>query len=266
VAVIHFDAFDRYHHGSSRLHRLDPRLKVVAVMAYVLSNATLPDAAWIAFCASWVMLLTANLLAGLGPGYTFRRSFVVMPFVLAAVTVIFLPAGNPLAELQVGGQQLVVTDAGLIRFGSIAVRSWLSVQAAVLLVTVTQFPDLIHAFEHLRVPKVITTVVAFLYRYLFVLSDEVLRLLRGREARSAATPGRRAGGGALWRARVAGGLAGQLFLRSYDRSERIYQAMLARGYSGNLRTLNPHAVHVRDWALCTTTLVLLVLLQWLARR
>ena len=73
-----------------------------------------------------------------------------------------------------------VTDAGLLRFVSIVIRSWLSVQIALLLVAVTRFPDLIHALEHLRVPPILTTIIAFLYRYLFVLTDEVFRLLRAR--------------------------------------------------------------------------------------
>ena len=100
-------------------------------------------------------------------------------------------------------------------------------------------------FEHLRVPAILTTIIAFLYRYLFVLTDEVFRLLRARESRSAAVAGQRSGGGVMWRARVAGNMAGQLFLRSYERSDRIYNAMLARGYTGHLQTLNPHEMQSR---------------------
>jgi cobalt/nickel transport system permease protein len=136
---------------------------------------------------------------------------------------------------------------GLLRFVSILIRSWLSVQMAILLVAVTRFPDLIHALEHLRIPAVLTTIIVFLYRYLFVLTDEVFRLLRAREARSAAAPGSKSGGGVLWRARVAGNMAGQLFLRSYERSDRIYNAMVARGYSGHLYTLNPHEMKSTDY-------------------
>jgi cobalt/nickel transport system permease protein len=141
----------------------------------------------------------------------------------------------------------VITDLGTVRFASIVIRSWLSVQMAILLVAVTQIPDLIHALEHLHVPKIFTTVIAFLYRYLFVLTDQVLRLLRARQSRSAAGAGHKKGVNLFWQARVAGHMAGQLFLRSYERSDRIHRAMLARGYSGNLRTLNPHHMHAFDW-------------------
>jgi cobalt/nickel transport system permease protein len=108
-------------------------------------------------------------------------------------------------------------------------------------------PDLMHALRHLRVPGVLVAVISFMYRYLFILADEVLRLTRAREARSAGPAQGRGCGSILWRAKVAGGKAGQLFLRSYERSERVYNAMLARGYQGQLLTLNPHEMHARDW-------------------
>lgn len=247
---MHIDVFDRYHHGRSLLHRLDERIKVGLTLAYVLCNALLPDGAWMAFLLAWAFLLIANLLAQLGPLFTLRRSFVAFPFALAAVTAIFSTPGRVLAEWRLGWVILAPTEAGLIRFVSILVRSWLSVQMAVLLVSVTEFPKVIHALSHLRVPAILTTIIAFLYRYLFVLSDEAARLLRARQARSAAAPGRRSGRSVGWRARIAGHMAGQLFLRSYERSDRIYNAMLARGYRGQLMTLHPLKIRGRDWLVC----------------
>ena len=159
----------------------------------------------------------------------------------------------------------VITDAGLLRFVSILIRSWLSVQMAILLVATTRFPDLIHALEHLRVPAILTTIIAFLYRYLFVLTDEVFRLIRARESRSAAAPGKKVGGGVLWRAKVAGNMAGQLFLRSYERSDRIYQAMVARGYTGHLYTLNAHEMKSRDYYVTAFVILLIFTLQVIGR-
>ncbi|MFN2143868.1 MAG: cobalt ECF transporter T component CbiQ [Anaerolineales bacterium] len=254
-------AFDQFQAGSSRLHRLDPRIKLLVTVAYILSNALLPDGSWPAFALAWLVLMIANDLSQLGLGFTFKRSFVALPFALVAVSAIFSPVGNPLAEWHLGFITLIPTDFGLIRFFSILVRSWLSVQMAILLVATTQFPDLIHALEHLRVPKSLTTIVAFLYRYLFVLVDEVYRLLRARDARSAGLPGKKFGGSLLWRARVTGSMAGQLFLRSYERSERIYNAMVSRGYSGHIRTLNPHELNRRDWQMLFLALLLIVIIQ-----
>ena len=262
---MHADAFDRFHEAESRLHHLDPRVKVVIAVLFILSNALLPDGAWAAFGLSWIVLLWANQLSSLGVNFTFKRSFVALPFALAAISAIFSPFGQPLAEWTLGSLKLIPTDVGLIKFGSILLRSWISVQAAILLVATTRFPDMIHAFEHLHVPVVLTTIVSFLYRYLFVLTDEVMRLLRARQSRSATVAGYRSGRNVLWRARVTGNMAGQLFLRSYERSDRIYNAMLARGYTGQLRTLNPHVMKSSDWLFAALSIITILFLQLIGR-
>lgn len=262
---MHASAFDRYYAAESPLHHLDPRVKVVMMLAFLLSNVLLPDGAWPAFGLMWILLLLANAASHLGVDFTLRRSFIALPFMLVAVSAIFAPTGAPLAEWYLFGLKLIPTDAGLIRFGSILLRTWLSVQAGILLVAVTPFPDVIHAFEHLRVPRTLTTIVAFLYRYLFVLADEALRLLRARDSRSAAVPGQKSGRSVFWRAQITGHMAGQLFLRSYERSDRIYNAMLARGYTGHMRTLRAHIMRRRDWWTLFLTLLALTLIQWIAR-
>ena len=258
---MHDSVFDRYHDTQSPLHRLDARVKVVVAVAFILSNSLLPDGAWLAFALTWLAGLFLNWLSKLGIGFTLKRSFIALPFAVAAITAIFAIPGQPLAEWQLGSLTLIPTDAGLLRFVSIVVRSWLSVQAAILLVATTPFPDLLHALEHLRIPAIITTIIAFLYRYLFVLTDEVMRLGRARQSRSAAMAGQRAGRSVWWRARTAGNMTGQLFLRSYERSDRIYNAMLARGYTGQLRTLTPHIMHSRDWAYSAAAAFVILLLQ-----
>jgi cobalt/nickel transport system permease protein len=230
---MHSDAFDRYHHGHSLIHHLDPRVKVVVTIAFILSNALLPDGAWIAFSLAWAFLLVANALSGLGIAFTFRRSFIALPFALAAITVLFSIPGNPIFTFRLVMSNFTITDAGLLRFVSIVIRSWLSVQMAILLVASTEFPKIVHALNHLRIPTIITVIISFLYRYLFVLADEVLRLLRARQARSAAVAGKNPGGNILWRARI-------------ERSDRIYNAMLSRGYKGELMTIHPHHFHQSD--------------------
>lgn len=262
---MHFDAFDRYHDTKSFVHRLDPRVKVVVTVAYILSNALLPDGAWLAFACAWMLLLLPNVSSNLGITFSFKRSFIALPFALIAITVLFSIPGNALVTFHFLFWDCTITDAGLLRFESILIRSWLSIQMAILLVATTRFPDIIHALEHLRVPSILTTIIAFLYRYLFVLADEVSRLLRAREARSAAVAGTRSGGSVAWRAGVAGNMAGQLFLRSYERSDRVYNAMLSRGYTGHLQTMNPHELHRVDYVTTALALILILLLQLIGR-
>jgi cobalt/nickel transport system permease protein len=179
------NTFDRYQEGKSPIHQLDPRVKVVVTVLFILSNVLLPDGAWLAFLLAWGLILLTSVLAGLGLDYAIKRSFVALPFALAAVTVIFNLPGKPLFTWDLGPWQLVATDVGMVRFASIVVRTWLSVQMAILLTATTQFPDLTHALHHLRVPKLLVAIISFMYRYLFVLTDEAMRLMRAREARSA---------------------------------------------------------------------------------
>jgi hypothetical protein len=94
---------------------------------------------------------------------------------------------------------------------SILARSWLSVQAAILLTATTSFPDLAYGLRHLYIPEILVSTISFMVRYLHVLSAEASRLMKARAARSARLPGRK-GGGLLWRARVTGNMIGQLFV------------------------------------------------------
>lgn len=241
---MHVNLLDQYQQQDSLVHHLDPRVKVLLTVAFIVSMALLPDGAWLALALALVVVLTISLVAQINPWIVVKRSFIGLPFLLAAVTVLFLP-GNPIWS---GPWGLTISDAGMVRFFSILGRSLLSLQMALLLTATTPFPDILHALRHLRVPAILVSIIAFMYRYLFVLVDEVGRLLRARTARSAQLPGQKGGGTLTWRAAVAGHMAGQLFVRSLDRSDRVYQAMLARGYRGTLLTMNPHEMRPFDWA------------------
>ena len=124
---------------------------------------------------------------------------------------------------------------------------------------------LLHALRHLKVPAILVAILAFMYRYLFVLVDEAGRLMRARAARSAQLPGQPGGRSLAWRATVAGSMVGQLFGRSVARSDRVYQAMLARGYQGELLTMNPHHMRRQDWRALALSFVLIAALQLVGR-
>jgi cobalt/nickel transport system permease protein len=259
---MHLNTFDHYQQHGTWIHRLDPRVKVLVAVLFIVSTALLPDGAWFAYLLSWLLVITLGLAAHLQPWFLVKRSLLVLPFILAAVTVIFTLPGNLLWR---GPWGLTISDAGLVRFFSILLRSWVSVQVAVLLTATTRFPDVLHALRHLRVPAILVAILAFMYRYLFVLADEVTRLLQARAARSAQLPGQPAGRTIWWRARIAGHMVGQLLVRSLARSDRVYQAMLARGYRGELLTMNPHIMTAFDWLVLGAALVGLLLLQGVAR-
>jgi cobalt/nickel transport system permease protein len=131
---------------------------------------------------------------------------------------------------------------GLEAVLSILTKSWLSVMAAVILTATTPAVELLRAARTLGLPRLLVATVSFMYRYLFVIGEEALRLMRARDSRSARPagaylPGQKTGGSLGWRAKVLGNMVGSLFLRTYERSERVYGAMQARGYDGEPRFL-----------------------------
>jgi cobalt/nickel transport system permease protein len=190
------------------------------------------------------VLLSA--VARLGPFRLTRSAFFALPFMLAALPLIFTRPGDPLATITLGPLVLTISGEGLRQFTTIALKSWISVQAALLLSFTTAFPDLVEALGRLRVPRLLVAIIGFMYRYLAVLAGEAGRLNRARASRSAVVEGR-GGGSVAWRARVVGGMVGSLFLRSYERSERVYAAMQARGFDGEFRTMSGRPLARADW-------------------
>jgi cobalt/nickel transport system permease protein len=256
---MHVHFLDPYRPRSSPIHRLDGRVKFVLILAFILTAALLPAGAWAPYGALFGLILLVEFLSALGMGYVLKRSALAFPFVLAALPVIFTAKGSIVAHLPFG---LVVSEVGLERFASIALKSWLSVQAAVVLAASTQFPDLLVAMRAVRLPRLLVMLFGLMWRYLFVFADEVMRLTRARSARSGQSdlPNAKTGGSVAWRAHVTGGMAGNLFLRAFERSDRIYMAMLARGYDGEVRTLPLPAIRRVHWLVFIAGLAILVLL------
>jgi cobalt/nickel transport system permease protein len=238
---MHVNWIDQYHKGDSPVHRLDARVKLVLTIAFVLVASLIPVGAWLAYALLFSFSVGVTLISGVGLLLVQRRALVAVPFAVAAITVIFTTEGPAAFTMSLYEWTVQATVPGLVKFFSILLKSWLSVQVAIILAATTPFPALIGAMRSLRFPRVLVAIVSFMWRYVFVLVDEAVRLKRAQSARSAALSGYRSGGRVDWRAKVVGGMAGSLFLRSYVRSDRIYQAMAASGYQGELHTLAaPH--------------------------
>jgi cobalt/nickel transport system permease protein len=261
---MHIHALDTYRSGGSFIHQLDARVKLPLALFFVIATALTPDGAWLACAALAGLVLGVIVASRLGVGFVQRRAAVALPFALAAVTVVFSTPGQRLLEAQVLDWKLAITDAGLIRFASILFKSWLSVQMAVVLTACTPFPALLQAMRSLHVPKILVAIIGFTYRYIFVIGDEALRMMRARSARSGIVEGH-GGGSVFWRAGVTGSMAGNLFLRSIERSERIYDAMLARGYDGEVRSLRPPILQPRDVMVALLFALTIAAIQLLAQ-
>ena len=210
--------------ADSPLHRFDARIKLISALLLLVGIVITPERAFPAYPLIWALIASVGLIGGIHPVRLARHSAVALPFALVGITLLFTVPGQPL--IAIGG--IAISDAGAARFAGILLKTLLAAQVSILLMLTTPFTDLLWALEQLRVPAPLVQITALLYRYLFTLKEEGARLNAARAARSA---GKRAGGSLLWRAQVAGSIIGSLFLRSMERSERVYAAMAARGFT-----------------------------------
>jgi cobalt/nickel transport system permease protein len=223
---------------ASRVHRLDPRAKLVGLLGVTIVAVTTPLAAWPVWLVCGAVLAAVAAAAGVGPRLIWRRARLVLPLVLFVGAFVPLArSGTPVASLG----PFDITREGLEVWAAASVKATIGTVSAVLLAATTGYPQVLRGLEALRAPRTLTLIAAFMYRYLFVVVDEVRRMRAARDARGY-RPRTMLGAGA------AGNLAAALFLRTHARGERVYLAMLARGYGGRMPQLVPLAFARTDAA------------------
>lgn len=238
--ILDFRRLDQLAAGHTALHRLDARAKVLTTLAFVLAVVSFGRYALAALLPFFLYPVAVLSLGDLPAGYFARKVALILPFALAVGML------NPLfdREVMVRLGPIGVTG-GWISCASIVVRAALTVSAALVLVGVTGFPEICRALERLGAPQAFTVQLLFLYRYIFVLTEEGGRSSRARELRSF--------GGKGQGIRSYGSLVGHLLLRTWMRAERIHMAMRARGFTGEFHTTAQSRFGIRE---------LLFLLGW----
>jgi len=221
---LHHVVLERWSRGASLLHRRDPRAKMAALLLFLVVLATahrnLPALA----AALGLLLVTGIATAKLPLMGALARAGLVLPFTLVFGVICWI-AG----------------DAG--RGVAVVLKSYLSALAVLLVVSTTPLPDLLHALESFGTPRFLLMVAQFIYRYLFVISEEAQHMSKAAVSRGA-TVGRLAGNRQRFRA-AAGALA-VLFARSYGRAEEIHRAMLSRSFPGRFHTLGKRHFRASD--------------------
>ena len=227
--------------GNSILHRTDARIKVAFMLTFLFVTALLPTGAWAVYLLMAGFLIMALLLSDLPLGKLLERSLLMeVPILLVVLPQLFLDKGDRFELSLFLDWKISVSLSALIKILSLLFKSWLSVQAVVLMAAVTRFEDMLSALCAMRLPRLLAAILGLMWRYLFIMIDEVQRMQRARASRSACLhdSNARPAGSLLWRASVTGNMAGTLMLRSLQRGDRVYQAMLARGYDGDIRSVD----------------------------
>ncbi len=224
-----------HHAGDSAVHRLPAHVKIVAAFVMVVAVVATPREAFWVFGAHLLLLVAIWVTARLPVAAIAARSLIEAPFVVLAVLLPFFATG-PRTEFL--GLSLSVD--GLLAGWNILVKGTLGVLISVTLGMTTPVRDLLAGLSRLRVPGMITTIATLMVRYLEVIADEARRMRLARVARGHDPR-------FLWQIGPTIRGVGTLFLRSYERGERVHLAMLARGYTGSMPLLGEVATGRRTW-------------------
>jgi len=222
--------------GTSPVHRLPPHTKLVALLAFVLVVVVTPRELFRAFGGYAVLIALVVATARLAPTLVLRRMTVEIPFVVFALLLPFLSTG-PTTEVL----GITVSESGLLGAWTILAKGTLGVAASVVLAATTEPRSLLLGLERLRMPSLLVQILSFMFRYADVVAGEMARMRVARESR--AFQGR-----SVKHLGVVAHSAGALFIRSYERGERVHLAMLSRGYNGRLPTVSTGAAAPADWA------------------
>jgi cobalt/nickel transport system permease protein len=222
--------------GDTPLHRLPAHVKLVGLLVFVLATVSVPNEAR----GVLVVLLAAAVLVLLSTRVPARhllpRLAVETPFAVFAVVLPFVAVG-PEVDLGV----VSVSQPGLVAAAALLLKGTTGVVSAVAFAVTTPPRDLVRALQHLRVPDPLVTIASFMVRYVEVVTDQLRRMRVARESR-----GFRARSVRAWPALASS--TGALFIRSYERGERVHLAMLSRGYRGRMPVTDPLAGTAGQWA------------------
>ena len=245
-------------HRHTPVHALEPQVKIVAMLGFIVVAVATPITWWPAFVAYGVLVFGVIALAQLPLRVVFARSLIEVPFVAFALLMPVFGTGDRIDVLGVS-----LSKIGLESGASIVAKGTLGVLCAVCLSATTPAREILRGLERLRLPKLLVQIISFMIRYVNVVSDEMSRMRVARLSRGFEAHGLRA-----WR--FLANVAAALFIRSYERGERVYLAMLARGYSGSLPDGGHQPASRRQWLQglllpFAAGIVLVLTQQWGAR-
>ncbi|GAA2456540.1 cobalt ECF transporter T component CbiQ [Streptomyces macrosporus] len=225
-----------HHHGHSPVHRLPAHCKIVAVLAFVLIVVSTPREAVWAFGLYALLLAAVAGAARVPPRHLLTRMSIEVPFVAFAVLMPFVAAGP---RVDVLGVELA--EAGLWGAWNVLAKGTLGVAASVLLAATTELRDLLLGLQRLRLPPLLVQIASFMLRYGDVIADEMRRMRVARASRGFTARGPR-----QWS--VLAKSAGALFIRSYERGERVHLAMVSRGYDGSMPVVEEATATRAQWS------------------
>lgn len=228
---------DKYSNLNSPLHRIDPRVKAVTFFITILFIVLTSPERFTAFLLYGALISILILLSRIPLFFILKKLLFLVPFVL--LIAISLPFYN---------------ENGLLVLWNVVIKSVLSMLCMTLLSNTVSFTELLKALDSLKLPKPIIMILSFMYRYVYISVDELMRMNRARESRAASNRSR-----INAKFRTLSNIVGSLFVRSYERGEKVYLAMRSRGFSGEVKSMSHFHLTIRD--LCFAAVIIAVLIS-----
>lgn len=226
-----------YVHEHSPVHRLPPQVKVASAIVFVFLVAITPSRAVWAFGVYGAAVVATVLVSRIGAKFVLFRMLGILPFIAFAFLIPFIASGP---RVDVVG--VAVSQEGLWAAWNVIAKASIGASVSIVLAGTTEVPDILSGLNRLRVPAVFTSIAGFMVRYLELIVEEIGRVRTAMTSRGYDPRW-------LWQARPIAASAGAMFIRSYERGERVHAAMVARGYQGTMPELRTQQPTAFDWVL-----------------
>ncbi|MDD5173665.1 MAG: cobalt ECF transporter T component CbiQ [Candidatus Omnitrophica bacterium] len=231
--------------GDSPLHRIDPRVKLITTVVFIATVVSFNKYTVTGLIPFFSFPIILIILGGIPSGYILKKVLLISPF--AILVGIFNPVFDRSVVYHIGS---IGISGGWVSFISILLRFALTVTSALVLVALTGFNSVCLALEKFGVPKPFIVQLLFLYRYMFVLAEELGHMIRARAVRSFS--------GRAIHFKAFASIIGHLLLRTLDRAERVYRAMCCRGFDGRIRIMRSLRIGFKDVIFAVTWIMLFV--------
>ena len=249
---MHHSFLDIYSDKDSPIHKIDPRIKILISILLIIFAVTINNLFEFIFLS--LILLISIFFSNIPIKNIFIRSLKIIPFILIlSIFIPFVKGGATLIQFKFI-VPITIGKEGLILFSKIVLRSYLVVLITIILITTTRFTSLLKGFEGLKFPHVFILILSFMYRYIFLFFDEFERLLRARNSRMIKP-------GLFLKIKSLAYVIGTMFLRTFERSERVYEAMISRGFTGEIITMEQMSVKKLDIIILGFVFLILIIIR-----
>ena len=254
---MHHGYLDKYSHRGSFLNSLNAEIKIIGFLAIIVCVVLTPQYSFSALFLYTALIGIIAFSSRMPLSFLLKESLGALPFALViALALPFFKEGKVIFHFSAGILKIDITRSGVNLFGFVVFKAYLSILAMILLVGSTQFNLFLRGLQNLKVPALFIMILSFMYRYIFVILDELMRMSQAKRSRAPKMK-------VFPNFKVLSSMLGSLFIRSYEKSEKVYLAMCSRGFDGEVKALNRFSFSRKDFVFLTGVFVYLAAVEFM---